>query len=313
MRADEDSGRTELVLAGIVDRRAAYLAALVAVAATGAALWAAILAGSVIAGLPAGDSMYLALAVASVIPTFVGVGAVCSQFAPTHRVALELGAAVVALAFVLRVVADTVRGAVWLQWLTPLGWAERLRPFTGADPVVLLLPLAAGTALITLAGVIATRRDLGRGLLAAPGTESPRLGLLSSPTAQALRAELPSVTVWLAGAGSFAVVIGLVSKSVASAGISRQLNRAVAELGSGAIVSAKDYLGFSFLFFVLAISLFACARSPPRAMRKRRGGWRRCWRCQSVAAPGWGDGWRWRRAGRSRSRCAPGCWRGSGR
>ena len=260
MRADEDSGRTELVLAGIVDRRAAYVAALVAVAATAVALWAAILAGSVIAGLPAGGSMYLALAAASVIPVFVGVGAVCSQLAPTHRAALELGSAVLAVAFVVRVVADTVGGAGWLQWLTPLGWAERLRPFTGADPVVLLLPLAAGTALITLAGAIATRRDLGQGLLSAPGGESPRLGLLSSPTAQALRAELPSLIVWLAGTGAFAVIVGLISKSVVSAGISRQLNRAVAKLGSRTILSAKDYLGFSFLFFVLAISLFACAQ-----------------------------------------------------
>jgi putative exporter of polyketide antibiotics len=49
-----------------------------------------------------------------------------------------------------------------------------------------------------------------------------------------------------------AVIVGLISKSVASAGISRQLNRTVAKLGSGTILSAKDYLGFSFLFFVLA-------------------------------------------------------------
>lgn len=260
MRTDEDSGRSELVLAGIVDRRASYLAALVAIGATAAVLWAAVLAGSTIAGLPAGGSAYLALAVASVIPGFVGVGAVCSQLAPTHRTALELGAAVVALAFVLRVVADTVDGAGWLQWLTPLGWAERLRAFTGPDPVVLLLPVAAGVVLIAVAGAIATRRDLGRGVLSAPGGGSPRLGLLSSPTAQALRAELPSLTVWVASVGAFALIVGLIANSVSSAGISRQLNRAVAKLGSGAIVSAKDYLGFSFLFFVLAISLFVCAQ-----------------------------------------------------
>ena len=46
-------------------------------------------------GLPAGDSAYLALATASVVPVFVGVGALASQLAPTRRIALELGGAVV--------------------------------------------------------------------------------------------------------------------------------------------------------------------------------------------------------------------------
>jgi hypothetical protein len=43
-------------------------------------------------------------------------------------------------------------------------------------------------------------------------------GLLSSQTAQALRAELPSLIVWLAGTAAFAVIVGLISKSVAAAG-----------------------------------------------------------------------------------------------
>ena len=260
MRADEDSGRSELVLAGIVDRRAGYLAALVAIGATAAVLWVAVLAGSTIAGLPAGGSAYLALTVVSVIPVFVGVGAVCSQLAPTHRTALELGAAVVALAFVLRVVADTVDGAGWLQWLTPLGWAERLRAVHRTGSGGAAAPGVGGCHVDRCRRCDRDPSRSRRGVLSAPGGGSPRLGLLSSPTAQALRAELPSLTVWVASVGAFALIVGLIANSVSSAGISRQLNRAVAKLGSGAIVSAKDYLGFSFLFFVLAISLFVCAQ-----------------------------------------------------
>jgi ABC-2 type transport system permease protein len=124
LRTEEDTGRMELVLAGVVGRRTGYLASLVAIAAGIVILGLAEFVGSVIAGLPAGGSAYLALATASVALVFVGVGAVASQLAPSRRIALELGGALVGLFFLLRVIADTSSGAGWLRWATPLGWAE---------------------------------------------------------------------------------------------------------------------------------------------------------------------------------------------
>ncbi len=57
-----------------------------------------------------------------------------------------------------------------------------MRPFTGAQPLVLLLPIAASALRLVLAARIAARRDIGSGLLPARSAE-PRLRLLSSPTA----------------------------------------------------------------------------------------------------------------------------------
>jgi ABC-2 type transport system permease protein len=125
MRAEEDSGRMEAVLAAPVGRRTAFGAAIAAVAAGTCVLWLAELAGLLAGGLPAGGSAFLALATASVVPVCAGVGAVASQLAPNRRVALQLGLGVVALFFVLRVVADTAGGAGWLRWATPLGWRRR--------------------------------------------------------------------------------------------------------------------------------------------------------------------------------------------
>ena len=233
MRADEDAGRTELVLAGIVGRRAAYVVSLAAIGTAAALLWVALLAGSVAAGLSLGGSAYLALAVVSMVPVFVGVGAVTSQLAPTRRMALELGGAVIALSFLLRVIADTSSGAGWLRWGTPLGWAEELRPFTGARPAVLALAAAASVVLLIAAGRVAITRDIGAGVLAANDTAPPRLALLSSPTRQALRSERTSLLVWLASIGLFAMVVGVISNSISSAGISRQLDQELAKLGCG--------------------------------------------------------------------------------
>jgi ABC-2 type transport system permease protein len=260
LRSEEDAGRAELVLAGIGGRRSAYLAALAAIAAGTLLLWLAAFAGSLLGGLPAGGSAYLALAVISAIPVFVGVSALASQLAPTRRIALELGGAVAALAFVLRVVADTSSSLSWLRWVTPLGWAEELRPFTGAQPAVLLLPLAVGLVLIVWAGRIAAGRDLGSGLLPARDRAAPQLTLLSSPTAQALRGERASLIVWLSSIGAFAFIVGVISKSISSAGVSTQLSNELAKLGSGSVLTPKGYLGFSFIFFVLAVSLFACSQ-----------------------------------------------------
>jgi ABC-2 type transport system permease protein len=260
LRAEEDTGRMELVLAGSVGRGAAFLSAMVALAAGVLILGLAELAGLVAAGLPAGGSAELALATASVVPVFVGVGALTSQLASTRRVALELGGAAVGLFLALRVIADTSASAGWLRWATPLGWAEEVRPFTGAHPVVLLLPAAATVALLALAARIAAGRDIGTGLLPARDRSEPHLGLLSSPIAQALRSERASLIVWISSIGAFAFITGVIAKSTSNAGISKSLQHEVSKLGTGSILTPTGYLAFVFIFFILAVSLFACAQ-----------------------------------------------------
>ncbi len=260
LRTEEDAGRAELVLAGVVSRGTAYGSALLAIATGVVILWTAEFAGYVAGGLPARGSAYLALATTSIVPVCVGVGAVVSQLAPSRRAALQLGSAVVALFWLLRVVADTSSGATWLRWATPLGWAELLRPFTGARPAVLLLPMMATAVLLTVSARLFARRDIGTGLLPARDTAAPRRRLLSSPTALALRAELGSFAVWVGSVGAFAVILGMVSTSVSSAGISVSLQREIAKLGSGSILTPSGYLAFVFIFFILVVSLFCCAQ-----------------------------------------------------
>ena len=260
LRTEEDTGRMELVLAGDVGRRTAYLAAMGAIAAGIAILWLAELAGFVAGGLPVGGSAYLALATVSVVPVCVGVGAVASQLAPTRRIALELGGAVVGLMFLLRVIADTVSGVGWLRWATPLGWAEELRPFSDPRPLVLALPIGVSALLLALAARIAATRDVGTGVVPARDTAAPNPRLLSSPTAQALRSERATLIVWLLSIGSFAFILGMISTSISSAGISKSMQEEIAKLGAGSILTPSGYLAFVFVFFILAVSLFVCAQ-----------------------------------------------------
>lgn len=260
LRAEEDAGRTELVLSGPVAKSTVFASAMTAVVAQLGLLWLAELAGFLAGGLPAGGSAYLALATTSVAAVCVGVGAVASQLAPTRRLALELGGAVAALLFLARVIADTAGGTGWLRWATPLGWAEEMRPFTGARPLVLLAPAAATALLLLLAARIARRRDIGTGLLAAHDAAEPRLALLSSPTAHALRGERVALLTWAGGAALFAFVLGVVSKSVSSTSLPRGVRREIEAVGVGSVLTPTGYLALVFLFFVLVLSLFACAQ-----------------------------------------------------
>jgi ABC-2 type transport system permease protein len=260
LRAEEDTGRMELVLSAPVGRRTTYLSAVAAIAAGIAILWFAELAGFLVADLDAGGSAYLALATASVAFVFAAVGALASQVAPSRRIAMGLGAGVAAVALLLRVVADTAEGAEWLRWATPLGWAEEVRPFTGAQPLVLLLPLALTASLFVVAGRIAARRDLGTGLIHARDSAPPRLALLSSPAAHALRSARGSLLVWTASTAVYAAILGVVSESVSSADISDDVQRQIAKLGAGSIATPSGYLALIFIFFILAVSLFVCAQ-----------------------------------------------------
>jgi polyether ionophore transport system permease protein len=160
----------------------------------------------------------------------------------------------------MRVIADTSTGLEWLGWATPLGWAEQMRAFASPRPAALLLPLIAAALLLALAGLISLRRDVGNGLLASRDARAPRLGLLSSPTAMALRSERGSLLGWLVGIGFFAGVFGLLSNTFAAAHLSASLKQQIHKVGGASLVTPSGALGFYFLMFVLAIGLFACSQ-----------------------------------------------------
>ncbi len=258
-RAEEDAGRAELVHAGTMSRVVVFAANMVGIALGATALWLALFVGFVAGELPAGGSAYLALEIVSVVPVFVGVGTLASQVAPSRRLATGLSTGVLVVAFVLRAVGDTTSGLGWLRWASPLGWAEELRAFTGSQPAVLVLPALLSVALLVTAVSLLVRRDIGRGLLQAHDRAKPRLGLLGSPTEQALRSERGSLVAWVLGFGAVAFITGVISDAVQS-GISNDLQRQLEKFGSEQVTTPAGFLGFTFGFFVLAVSIFCCTQ-----------------------------------------------------
>ena len=259
LRGEEESGRFELVAAGAITRRSTVAVRLAAVGASIAGLWVATVIGLVAGGLPTFGSSYLALAIVSAAAVYTAVGALASQLAPTRRGALELAGLVLGIDFVFRLVADTA-GVPGLHWATPLGWIEELRPFADPRPVVLVLPVALIVLLLASSLMLERRRDVGVALFAAhDGRDRPHQRLLGSPTLLTLRSEWLSFAVWAAASGGFALVIGTTSKNVA-AGISTNLKQQIHKLGQLQIATSSGYIGLTFLFFILAISLYCCSQ-----------------------------------------------------
>ncbi|HKQ01175.1 MAG TPA: ABC transporter permease, partial [Actinomycetes bacterium] len=165
-RQEEETGRAELVSAAAVGRHAWLASGLLYVLAVNVVLAAFTALGFVATGLPAAGSVTLAAACALNGLVFAGVAAITVQLTEYPRPANGIALAVLGAAFLLRAIGDTASGLSWLSWLSPIGWAERFRPFAGERWAVLVLPVALLAVLIAAAAALLVRRDLGAGVMA---------------------------------------------------------------------------------------------------------------------------------------------------
>ncbi|TDD93063.1 ABC transporter permease [Actinomadura rubrisoli] len=230
-RAEEETGRLELVGSAVVGRRAPLTAALL-VAGTAAAAIAAVTAAVMIAfGVPAAGAAAYGLSLLGAGLVFSGVAAVTAQLAETSRLANGLAFAVLGTAFLVRGLAD-VGSARWLSWLSPIGWAQRVRPCADEQWAVLLLPLAAFVVLAAAAYALTERRDLGAGILApslGPDRAAPSL---RSPLALSWRLQRGALTGWAAGFLVYGLAIGGVADGVGDlVGDSDSTAKSIREMG----------------------------------------------------------------------------------
>ncbi|HWL98519.1 MAG TPA: ABC transporter permease, partial [Nocardioidaceae bacterium] len=132
-RAEEESGRLEMIGATVVGRYAALSAALLMAVGTTLVLAVLTAISLVGAGLPASGALAFGLSWAGAGIAFAAVAAVTAQVTESARTANGLGAAVLAAAYLLRAAGDAtgVDTSTWLSWLSPIGWAQQVRPFAG--------------------------------------------------------------------------------------------------------------------------------------------------------------------------------------
>jgi ABC-2 type transport system permease protein len=265
-RAEEETGRQELVGATVVGRRAPLAAALLMAAGTNLALGVLTALGLVASGLPADGSFAFGLAWAGVGLAFAAIAAITAQLTSTARAATGLATAILGAVYVLRAVGDTAdrSGPWWLTWLSPIGWGQQFRPYAGNRWWVLLITV--GFAVVAVAGAYAlvARRDLGAGLV--PDRPGPAAGApgLGSPLALAWRLHRGNLFGWAIGFALAGLAFGNIATSVGDFLTSPQARQIFERLGG------QKALTDTYLALILGIvGVMASAYGVQAAMRMR--------------------------------------------
>lgn len=266
LRGEEDAGRWELLLSGRTTRLRAAAQAMVGLGGGWALLFVLTALATVVDGrqpkpaLSVSSSVFFAASVTAAAAIFLAVGALTSQLAATRRQAASLAGGVLGVAFVLRMVADSGSGLRWIAWLSPLGWVEELRPLTGSRPVLLVPIIALVSCSFGLAVWLAGARDLGASVFPDSSSARPRLRLLSSPAALAVRLVRAVAVGWIAALSLGGLLFGVVAQSAANATAgSATVQRALNRLG-GRQGGAAAYLGITFLLVATLVGLIACGQ-----------------------------------------------------
>ncbi len=222
-RQNEELGRAELLGATVVGRYAGLFAAVVAATVADLALAGGLAAAVLANGLPLTGSVLVGASVGAVGLVFVGVAAVAVQLSATGRGATGICAGALGVTFVLSGVgnmlgtvdaAGTRVDSAWLAWLSPMGWAQQVRPFGGDDVRPLGLSLLLTALLLVVAGILVNCRDLGRGLAPEhPGHDRAAPGLLSV-TGLAWRLQRGVWLGWGLALGLFGLILGSLSEQI---------------------------------------------------------------------------------------------------
>jgi ABC-2 type transport system permease protein len=254
-RAEEESGRLELIGSARVGRHAPLASALAVAVVANAAVSILLSIALPFFGLPLAGSIAFALAVASCGLAFAGISAVAAQLTASARAARGIAIAVLGASFLLRAVGDAAAasGPGWLTWPLPLGWTEMVRPFAGERWWVLLLPLATFAAGIAVAFALSARRDLGAGLLPDRPGRPAASAALRGPLSLAWRLQWPTLAAWAAGYLILFAVCGAAGNGIGQlAGTSGTLRAEFTRLGGQSEIVHAYLAGLMLLAGLIA-------------------------------------------------------------
>ena len=253
-RGEEESGRLELVRSLPVGIHANTLAAALTVAAMNVAVGMFTTAVLIGAGLPAAGSVVFGVSFILVGLVFSGVALVLAQVTENTRVVYGVSGALLGAAYLLRAVGDIGDGTA--SWFSPIGLAQKARPYAGERWWPFLLLVGLILLLAAAAATLAVRRDLGAGLIAArPGrpAAAPSLG---HPLGLAVRLQRASLIGWGAGILVIGIAYGWIGPTVDTF-IGQ--NKALAEVlaGGGGRSLTDSYFAVSFRLMALVATGFA--------------------------------------------------------
>ncbi|HCG57191.1 MAG TPA: ABC transporter permease [Brevibacterium sp.] len=265
-RAEEQTGRAELLRANVTGRHTQLLAAL-----------ALTLVMNLFAGLfmtltfffseanpdPFSSALLFGASISAAGCVFAAITGVTVQLSSFARAASGMAGAVLAAAFVVRGLGDmsAVSGGdlKWLSWLSPLGWSQQTAPYTLDRWTPLLLSVVVIVILIPVSLLLQSRRDLSAGIFADRLGRAHASAALSTSTGLALRLQRSSLFWWSIGVFAMALVFGSFTGTMrdGAAGMPPE----ILDLMGGPRGIVDGYMGYMALYFAMIVAAYAIIAS----------------------------------------------------
>lgn len=256
-RAEEESGRLELIGSTVVGR-AAPLTAGLAVGMGACTVIGILSALSLLAaGQPADGAIAFGLAWAATGCAFAAVGALAAQLTSGSRTAAGLAGGFLGLAYLVRAVGDAAGhdDATWFSWLSPLSWGQEVRPFAQERWQVLLLLVVFTLGVAAAAYVLAMGRDLGASLLAdRPGPSRASAGL-GTPLGLAWRLQRGLLLAWLLSVILTQAIMGSIASQIGGMLNNPAIRQFIEQLGGTRVVT-DAYLAMELGVMASMITVF---------------------------------------------------------
>jgi len=280
LRADEDSGRIELFRSrplGMHSRLGAtvlvtgvfslVVGVLIALVSMGMQLGLGThgtdygIAGSWVFGLSVTMAGWLG----------IGIAALFNQLAPSSGSANTYGTALIAVLYLIRMVAEMFPAAngspAPALWISPLGWAEKMDPWGNNLVWPFFAMLALMAVFVLLAWLIESKRDYGGSLIPDRLGKAQAGGLMTRVWGLSVRLQRTSFISWAIGVAIFAALFGSIVQQFASM---------VSDLGLQGLSTAgvnPEYLiiGMLACFLSLAICAFTIQSAGMMSLDDSRG------------------------------------------
>lgn len=264
-RAEEQSGRAELIRSGAVGPWAGIAAVGLVALLANAVLGTVTFAAFAVDGQPVAPSLLVGLAISACGLVFAAISLVSVQVFEYSRAATGASIAAIAVAFAIRAVGDSQNNGISL--LSPIGWSQGIDAFGESRPWLLALSGFASLAAVGVATRLATRRDVGQGLLRQrPGPETAPVSL-GTPLGLALRLHRSALVWWTVGLAFFGAMYGSVLSLLDDfAGDNETMMEALEAMGI-----SPDALRVGFISVLLSMFAIVAAAGVAQTLLRPRG------------------------------------------
>lgn len=261
-RAEEESGRDELIRSTVVDRSAPMIAATIVAIGANVLMGLLTTLSLLTVGLEVAGCISLGASLTLGGIVFAGIALLAAQLTEGTRAMYGITGAVIAVSYVLRAVGDVGNGA--LSLLSPIGWAQAMRAFDGEEwwPIALFV-IGAGVPMVAAIRIF-LRRDVGSGVWAArPGPARAGRGLRTS-TGLAWRLQRGSIIGWGLGLLLMGLSYGSIGDDVEDLLGDSEFSQDMFGAGAGPSLTESFYATAIGMIALLACGLVISSALRPR-------------------------------------------------